>query len=693
MKRFPRKVVLASLVLFSPILLILIAGMAAKEKEATAPTITVSPNFPNDIPGGAPNADLSAAAAFAWQEFIAVNWPAESGERDTPDTGKKFGQAGYSGPVVWETFRGKVETFPGQSNIQPPGFVNDADKSYGYDAPPENYIYGNGTIPACSGKESSSTPWVNLDEVTQIGLNQMYAGAGPTLKEAFPGPQILFLAKSNREHYVYSVQPRPSGSNPQKPYSKVSSQKQIDTSKYGIWNHANGGQGQGPQPWQTDNAAYNALVYNFVSNYQYGKAPVSPYTSFPSGTVEAKAGWRQLTGDEAKSGRFHTQTVRYYTTPALYKQFVDPNAKTPSGDICYVDDVLGLMGLHIIHKTPTAPYFIYATFGQTDNIQTSAGTAVENADGKVIAAPSEPPLCPGNCPSADAAYGIGTGADPAKGIQVALASGDDANQIQKFTSTAYPENPEFPGAPYAKCQPGEQLYYSNTSVPGPPDGTGPTPLPQGTICVTQRVHPIPQDVIDANAAAHQAIAQYNQANGIASSPWQYYKLVNVQWKPIDKPAGQIYAGTEVPAATYYQANIVVETDYNLQVFSGQFQGPFPDNTPPVANLITDYWGAGTPMAGKPFHNIYYDGKRYNMGGCMGCHGNAAVNNGSDFSFILQGGRVGEAEAAGQRAEQVGGVTGTAKYYQMRGQAIPAATKAEPPKEKEPQAKATDKPSS
>jgi hypothetical protein len=42
--------------------------------------------------------------------------------------------------------------------------------------------------------------------------------------------------------------------------------------------------------------------------------------------------------------------------------------------------------------------------------------------------------------------------------------------------------------------------------------------------------------------------------------------------------------------------------------------------------------------GAPFYNIYTKGGPYNMGGCMGCHGNTTVNGGSDASFILGHGR-------------------------------------------------------
>ena len=67
--------------------------------------------------------------------------------------------------------------------------------------------------------------------------------------------------------------------------------------------------------------------------------------------------------------------------------------------------------------------------------------------------------------------------------------------------------------------------------------------------------------------------------------------------------------------------------------------------------------AGTPFnpAGTPFVNVVYQplplpatpfqGQTgYNMGGCMGCHGNAQ-QGGADFSFILRGGPVAAPDAA------------------------------------------------
>ena len=75
----------------------------------------------------------------------------------------------------------------------------------------------------------------------------------------------------------------------------------------------------------------------------------------------------------------------------------------------------------------------------------------------------------------------------------------------------------------------------------------------------------------------------------------------------------------------------------MQTFSGTFQ-PInnPDGSPietlkgvPTTNLITDF-----DTAGNPAKNVYYNGNGFNMGGCMGCHGNAQAFGGGDFSFII-----------------------------------------------------------
>src|ERR1700750_2391574 len=86
-------------------------GRAPAQEAPVVPTPSddiISPNVPGDILGGAPNATLVNAALFAWQEFIALNWPANvANGREAPDLSQKFGNnaTANGSPLVWQTMR------------------------------------------------------------------------------------------------------------------------------------------------------------------------------------------------------------------------------------------------------------------------------------------------------------------------------------------------------------------------------------------------------------------------------------------------------------------------------------------------------------------------------------------------------------------------------------------------------------
>src|SRR5271170_2723857 len=82
---------------------------------------------------------------------------------------------------------------------------------------------------------------------------------------------------------------------------------------------------------------------NYLNMNQVSPPPGSTdVVSLPDNTIEAKAGWRELTPKELKSGRFTTATVRFY--------------ESKKGSTCYRQRTFGLVALHIIQKTSTAPY-------------------------------------------------------------------------------------------------------------------------------------------------------------------------------------------------------------------------------------------------------------------------------------------------------------------------------------------------
>ncbi len=455
--------------------------VAVAVKGSTPLDISVSSSAPSELNpqnGGAPKATVDQAADFAWQEFIALNWPAgpQNGQpmqRDTPSSTCHFGDRCGTGPLVWETFRGKVEIFPGNASPfkyqPPPGYPGPkGDSSLGYDALPV-YNYST-TIPACDPSQASDTvPWVNLDETDQITLDNMYAGVVEA--NSSPGnssPQLIrFLAKANRSQYIY-VAANSSSSNPSN------------------------------QWWVTipDDVVKQTKAY--LAKYQASPpANSSKYVSLPNGTIEVKAAWRPLNPSESRSGRFHIQVVRFYEQGTN-------NSK------CYRDASWGLVALHIIQKTPSAPYFIYATFEQADNILTADGKAVEDAVGNIVRAP-QPSM--------------------ATTPQVCLVD---------------PQPPVTPPPAYTSKPP----YTAQNPAP----------------------------------------------------------------------------------SNFYQANIVVETNRSLQLFSGGLS----------PNISTD-WN----QDGSQHKNSYYAGHFYNMGGCMGCHGSQGQNPkgmAGDFSVILARGTVSQPES-------------------------------------------------
>ena len=559
-------------------------------------SIAVNSTVPNELnpPGGAPQATPSQAAAFAWQEFIALNWPAgpqqgQPGQREAPSATCRFGDpSSQCGLLVWETFRNKVEIFPGSDNpfmvMPPPGYPGPTgDPSFGYDALPVYRYAPSASVVACDPAQAGGpTPWINLDETDQITLASMYAGVVDTMSPGNSSPQLIrFLAKANRALYVYVA----GNSTPP------------DSSK---------------QWWLTIPSDVVDATKAYLAEHKASPPPgSSTMVSVPDGTIETKAGWRPLNPSEVTSGRFHTQTVRFY------------EHRSTNTNYCYRDETWGLVALHIIQKTPSAPYFIYATFEQADNILTADGKPVEDENGKIIAQPepataSSPQVClvdpqpPSGAPPSEEPSTLGT---------VILT--DDPTTCKPAQTASYCGSPR------------SQLYYHNDQ-PQQPEG--------GNICVNKRDNAIPDYVIDANTQAHAAISTYLQQNNIVGAPWLAYKLVNVQYFPYDKipdpniPNGSLYTATPPFTATnpapssYYQANIVVETNRTLQLFAGTL-------TP---NITTE-WN----VDGTPHKNTYYGGHFLNMGGCMGCHGSQGQNPGGqagDFSVILARGAVQHPEA-------------------------------------------------
>jgi hypothetical protein len=565
---------------------------------------------PSDISvqGGAPNPTITDAAVFAWQEFIALNWPAvnqtgAANTRGVADTSKKFGDDSSgpnqaNQPVVWETYRGKVETFPGVGN--PPGCNTDCSNGpdYGFDVGPQ-YIYGirsttpaksqvppavqNNNItdpqlnvPACQNPTQPNVakpPYINLDEITQIGLDSMFAGVlpssiqKPTYLTANAEPQLIrFLAKGNRTFYDYVV----------------------------------------ANSYWYKNAAYNTAVSNFNTAAVANKYPApTPTMKLPAGTILVKAAWRPL-GPNDTAADFHTKTVRFY----------DQNGNQPAP--CYREQTWALIALHIIQKTPSAPDFIFATFEYTSNILTTGGKPVEDQNGAETNAPAGDAMDPKlNYWDVDGKF---YSPDQPKGSAVPPPPSGQPLPLVQVT------------APYCKAAGNKRIYFQDIDLK-----EHPIPPPNSGVCVNKRYFSIPSQIQDVNKAAHKALNLYG-----APALWQNYKLVNVQWQPFnigDIDTSSANTNTSRLKSTFGLANSVVETDNTLQQFfgglfagreqNGFFKSAYEGNTINNGTAYNIY----DPPGSTPGQFT-----RMIMGGCMGCHGRAQ-RAGTDFSFTLAGGPV------------------------------------------------------
>lgn len=280
----------------------------------------------------------------------------------------------------------------------------------------------------------------------------------------------------------------------------------------------------------------NRVYYDFVvGNGYYDSRRQPAQITFPSagnatrgeGTVEVKAAWKVLGGPGSKQP---DDPSRFYTTTAL---IYDADANT-----CTRQPV-GLVGLHIKHKTDTFKQWVWATFEHVDNAPTQGQT-------------------------------IPVGA--------------------KFSFN----NPSCTSCPIN--QP-------------PPDLTTPVQV--------VRVTPIDNDASTQNTLFRKALAALRPGN-----VWQYYQLVNAQWRLTDDeraPRTAAHAPAPSPSPTPpptppFLANTTLETylqgpsgptgpphgcinchtfasqkDFDFQLFKA-----YPHSKATFARLVSQMRGSGSP---------------------------------------------------------------------------------------------------
>jgi hypothetical protein len=103
----------------------------------------------------------------------------------------------------------------------------------------------------------------------------------------------------------------------------------------------------------------NQVEYNFIRDeqlYRKSKLPGadSPKLRFPNNSVAVKAAWKIIKEDELPAAQ-----DRYYTVDAMV---LDPMTNT-----CKLQK-MGLVGLHLVQKTPLRPQWVWSSFEHIDNV-------------------------------------------------------------------------------------------------------------------------------------------------------------------------------------------------------------------------------------------------------------------------------------------------------------------------------------
>ncbi len=547
-----------------------------------------TPAPPDTVPVAQPHWDV-----FAWNTFIALNWPAlevvPNKYRGVPDLSKSFVMAANSDLAVWETFKEKREIFnhpdkPGQLKWYSP--VDYGTLRAGAVGPPVvtpgRVIHQNSgaTMPPDGLDETVEVQSQSLEQTYPNGtpnpiLNQVPPVATPRVWRGQPGAAnpIVYEVKLNYDYFDYVVSNgfNANNSDPKGPVATAAMNAMIRLPvRSSSQQPASGGNNPAVLGYRAAVATSEFQIINTIYNNtkQPSPVPLPPR----QGSIQVKAAWLKLGGPDAKPSDFPT----WHT--AVAQNYISDRTGKP---IASVPTLFGLVGMHIIQR-------IHATDPSNPNANAQA------PGGTFIFATWEHSSI----------------------FNSPVAGSPTANAPYSYSNFyAPPPPPPAPGLPAG--------FYPPLNQPAYP---------------VVRSYPVLQNTIDVTAAVHKAIAARNP-----NSVWLNYHLVGTQFQAVNSNQPPVKTPTKYPPSAndptgigqpVFLANLAIETNLGLQFFQG---------IPPLITVIQNYQNNVSSNATKAFlrnnANTSFGGSGYNMGGCMGCHG-VAQSKGYGFSFVLLDGYLG-----------------------------------------------------
>ena len=264
-----------------------------------------APTISPTIPADVLLTNQQYANCFAWQQFVGLNWVASTTTcaADPNVPASKFGEPNDTSPVVWETYKEASEVFLPNA------------------APPSAWC-SQQPLPARFAKMNVK----NLKKTSAHGYKVLTAiskdADNPTLKlsdyqEAFTGG--AWLTAQNTYITLFEIRMN------QDEFNYINANRLYDAT------------------------VQQTFVQNPGINLPDGSAQFSQYGNI--GSIELKAAWIQL--DDSSLWPY------FKTSQAIVVYPWAPNSPKVV--------TVGLVGLHIIHKTVNGQQFFWATFEHVNN--------------------------------------------------------------------------------------------------------------------------------------------------------------------------------------------------------------------------------------------------------------------------------------------------------------------------------------
>lgn len=283
--------------------LLLVAGFGTADQEG-APEVTYSCRIPYDVTDPGQFTKQTAFDIYSWNAFIALNWPADTSTKGAPPCNLQNGVA---------------------RDCDKPLPAGDYGPTVWETYKPDSAVF-RGDAKGAIAPAAWNCPLDPLPGCDSVDARNAAASRVPTLR--------MIVKDANSAHEFLQAGTFAPLVDQNGAFVRYEMRMNRDEFEYIDRNRL----------WDSNN--HTADV-----NFQ----PVGSNENRTMGPIEVKAAWKIL-GDDDNRERFHAREV----------EVAWPNPADKGKYLCK-QYTMGLVGLHISHKTQSAPQWVWSTFEHVDN--------------------------------------------------------------------------------------------------------------------------------------------------------------------------------------------------------------------------------------------------------------------------------------------------------------------------------------